>query len=283
MAGPRILLTGADGLLGRALSPALRGAGTLAMPPRAEFDLERPETVRHVIEDFRPTVVVHLAADTRVDRCEEFPEDAFRLNARGTVHVAEAARRAGARVVLLSTDYVFDGATRTAYREYEATNPLSVYGRSKEEAERAVLAIVRDRLIVRSASLFGTGGQSFVSAILERAQRGEPLRVVDDQIQSPTWVGHLAPAVAAAALSDFQGILHLTARGGCTWFEFARAILAASGLSVKCEPISSEKLGRPARRPAYSVLDTRLAEEALSLRIPDWHEGLAAFLDGGAR
>lgn len=275
----RILLTGGTGLLGQALLPGLFAWGEVRAPAQSEVDLNDPATVHKAISEYKPHLLIHLAAQTHVDQCEGAPEETLRVNARGTAHVAIAAAREGARVVLLSTDYVFDGGQRVPYREYQTTAPLNVYGRSKEEAERAVLSVVEDSLVVRSASLFGHGGRNFVNAILERGRRGESLQIVNDQVQSPTWVQHLATAVIRAAVSDMKGILHLTARGGCTWFEFAQAILTRAGLTVSCEPISSARLGRPARRPAYSVLETRLAEETLGVRIPDWHEGLAAYLD----
>lgn len=282
MESRRILLTGASGLLGRFLTVELAPYGEVFRPDLASFDVTNPATIEATIAACRPDLVVHLAAETRVDHCEENPRDAYRINAAGTAALAVHAARAGARLVTMSTDYVFDGEHETPYREYEPTAPLNEYGRSKVEAERATLTIARDALVIRSASLFGAGGRHFAAAVVERARKGEPVRIVDDQIQSPTWVGHLAPAVARAATSEMRGILHLTANGGCTWFEFGRAILAGLGLKVEVKPISSEKLGRPARRPGYSVLDTRLAEASLGIRMPDWHEGLAAYLDGGA-
>jgi len=274
----RIFLTGASGLLGDALLPELRMHGEIHAPGLDEFDLNRPETVHRTIASFRPSLVIHLAADTRVDRCEEHPEDAFRTNVHGTIHVAEAARHAGARVVMMSTDYVFDGEQKAPYREYQKTRALNVYGRSKEEAERALLALAPDRLVVRSSSLYGTAGPSFIAAILERALRGESLEVVDDQVQKPTWVRHLAPALARAALSEVQGILHIAAAGECTWYDLARAVLEGSGLAVPCGPISSERSPRPARRPRYSVLDCRLVTETLGIDLPDWRGGVEGYL-----
>jgi dTDP-4-dehydrorhamnose reductase len=280
MPRPRILLTGATGLLGRALLPELERQGDVVAPGLDALDLERPSTVVAAVQDARPEIIVHLAADTRVDRCEEHPRDAFRVNTEGTIHLAHAARIHGARMIYLSTDYVFDGAQREPYREHEATNPLSVYGKSKREAERALLAILPDRLVIRSSSLFGAGGVNFVDTILKLGRSGAPLRVVEDQIQSPTFAGHLAPAVACAALSRAQGVLHLSGGGSCTWIEFARAILAAAGVDRTCEPIPAEAFGRPAPRPAYSVLDGSLAASLLGLRLPPWQEGLAAYLKG---
>jgi dTDP-4-dehydrorhamnose reductase len=281
MSRPRILLTGASGLLGTALRPELERQGEVVAPGLDAFDLGRPGTVAAIVHETRPEIIVHLAADTRVDRCEEHPRDAFLVNTEGTIHLAHAARRQSSRVVLLSTDYVFDGAARTPYREYEKTNPLSVYGRSKREAERALLAILPDRLVIRSSSLFGAAGANFVDTILKLARSDAPLRVVDDQVQSPTFAGHLAPAIACAALSRAQGILHLSGGGSCTWIEFARAILAAAGVDRACEPVASAAFGRPAPRPAYSVLDGSLAESLLGLRLPAWQEGLLAYMKGG--
>lgn len=279
MTDRRILLTGASGLLGSAVLADLRSWGDVEAPGLDIFDLDRPETVRRFIDEVRPTHIVHLGADARVDHCEEHPEAAMRTNVRGTVHVAEAARRVGARVLLMSTDYVFDGAQGAKFREYQRTHPLNVYGRTKEEAERALLSIATDCVIVRSSSLYGVGGANFVTAILERARRGEALEVVDDQIQSPTWARHLAPALARIAVSDIQGILHVAGGGECSWFAFAQAILEASGTRVPCNPISSERSRRPARRPAYSVLDCGLAADSLGITLPDWRLGLKGHME----
>lgn len=275
----RILLTGASGLLGQRLLHALQEVGPVAAPSLDEFDLLKPGSVDAVFERAKPDLVLHLAAETRVDRCEEHVEEAFLVNASGTERVAEACRAHGARLVLMSTDYVFDGAKGDPYREDDPTAPLSVYGRSKVEAERAALSITPDRLVVRSASLFGHGGHHFVAGVLGQARKGVPLRIVDDQIQSPTFVGHLASALVQAAASELQGVLHLAGRGGCSWYEFALAILARAGLQAACRPISSAELNRPARRPAYSVLDTELAVAKLNIRMPQWREGLEAFFE----
>ena len=280
MAKPRILLTGADGLLGKVLQPALEELGPIVAPSLDDFDLRKPATVREAVEGVRPDIVVHLAAEARVDYCEEHPEESFTINARGTTHLALACRKVGSRLVMMSSDYVFDGSQCTPYREYQPTAPLNVYGKSKEEAERAALTLLPGSLVVRSSSLFGQGGRHFVGSILEAARKGESLRVVDDQIQSPTWVGHLVPALAQVIASDLRGIVHLAAAGSCSWYELARAILDSAGIEAVCEPISSGDYGRPARRPAYSVLSCDFAEEAIGVRLPEWGEGLAVYLGG---
>ncbi|MBD3160783.1 MAG: dTDP-4-dehydrorhamnose reductase [Candidatus Eisenbacteria bacterium] len=278
VSGRRILLTGASGLLGRTIAPLLSSEGRLESPGLERFDLKRVETIHETVAAVRPDLVVHLAAETRVDVCETEPAEAYRVNTLGTIHLAEACRRAGARLVMMSTDYVFDGKSREPYREHQPTAPCNRYGRSKEEAERACRTIVADSLVVRSSSLFGGPGPHFVASIRRAVREGRPLRVVDDQIQSPTWVGHLAPPLARAALGDLHGILHLSAEGECSWFAFARAILEEEGIEAECTPISSRASGRAAPRPAYSVLDGELAL-SFGLELPDWREGLRRHLE----
>ncbi len=281
MPRPRVFLTGASGLLGTAAAPAVEPWADLIAPGLEEFDLARPESIGTAILGSRPHIVIHLAAETRVDWCEEHPEETFLVNVAGTRVLAKACREIGARLLYLSTDYVFDGAKRVPYLEGDPTAPLSVYGRSKEQAEQAVLSTLENRLVVRSASLFGLGRRHFAAAVLAQAREGRTLRIVDDQVQSPTWVGHLAPAIVAAARSDLQGIVHVSASGSCTWLDFALAILARAGVHADVRPISTLELARPARRPAYSVLDLTRAEEALGVRLPHWQEGLDAYIRGG--
>lgn len=281
MARPRVFLTGASGLLGSALSPILETWAEVVAPGLDIFDLGRPETIRSAILESRPQQVVHLAAETRVDWCEDHPDETFRINTGGTACLAEVCREVGARMLYLSTDYVFDGTKRVPYLETDRTAPLSVYGCSKEEAEQAVLSTLEDRLVLRSASLFGAGPRHFAASVLAQARDGRALRIVDDQVQSPTWVGDLAPAISKAVRSDLQGIVHVTASGWCTWYEFAIAIIARARLQVDIQPVSTLALARPARRPAYSVLDLTLAERALGIRMPQWQEGLDAYIREG--
>ena len=212
--------------------------------------------------EYRPSLVLHAAAWTDVDGAED-DEDAARLvNVDGTTNVV----RLGAPVVYYSTDYVFDGRKREPYVESDEPNPLSVYGRTKLEGEREL----REGWIVRSSWLFGWSGRNFVRTMLELGRHRDEVRVVDDQVGCPTYVGHLAGATRQV-LALPQGVWHLAADGECSWREFAEAIFEEAGIGCRVRAISTEELGRPAPRPPYSVLRSERPEAP---RLPDWREGL---------
>jgi len=275
----RILVTGADGQLGHALRPVLEPRHTVQWTDLHQLDVCDPASVRAGVRAAAPEVILHLAAWTDVDRCEAEPEQAFRVNALGTRHVAQAAVEAGARLVFLSTDYVFDGRQERSYREEDAPRPLNVYGRSKLDAEATVQALVAGHRIVRTSGLFGAGERNFPAAILRASARDGRVRVVTDQVCRPTYAGHLAEALGAILTSTANGIVHVASAGATSWFEFARAVLRAAGADPDVvDPISSEALGRPARRPANSVLDTAVYDAASGRPLPHWSEGLADFL-----
>jgi dTDP-4-dehydrorhamnose reductase len=257
-AGRRVLITGAGGQLGRALAELFPDADARS---RDELDVTRPLEL-----GYRPDLVLHAAAWTDVDGAEAEPEEAARVNVEGTRNVVAL----GAPVVYFSTDYVFDGDTRTPYVESGAPNPLSAYGRSKLDGEREI----RDGWIVRSSWLFGWTGRNFVRTMLALAEDRDEVRVVADQRGSPTYVGHLAEATREL-LGRPKGIWHLAADGECTWAEFAAAIFEEAEVSCRVVPISSEDLGRPARRPSYSVLRSDRTDAP---RLPHWREGVRACL-----
>jgi dTDP-4-dehydrorhamnose reductase len=211
--------------------------------------------------------VLHAAAWTDVDGAEDDPQGAAAVNVGGTRHAAEL----GAPLVYYSTDYVFDGEKGAPYVESDAPNPLSAYGRTKLYGEGAA---GERAWVVRSSGLFGPGRSNFVKAMLRLARDRDEVRVVDDQRTAPTYVGHLAEATRALLDRPF-GVWHLAAQGDCTWAEFAAAIFEEAGLDTKVRRISSAELGRPARRPAYSVL--RSEKDAPEL--PHWREGLRAYLE----
>ncbi len=272
-----VLVTGAGGMLAQAVVPALRAAGH-AVAPLVSLDVTRADDVRRAVSDARPHWVFHLAAYTDVDGCEERPEHALLVNGAGAGHVAAAAAEVGAAVLAMSTDYVFAGDDPAPRRETDAVGPLSAYGRSKLAGEEAVRASNAQHAIVRTAWLYGRGGKNFVDTIRARALAGGPLAVVDDQRGAPTWTEDLAGALVGIMEKSLTGTVHATNEGSCTWHEFACEICALAGVNLTVARLSSAELARPARRPAFSVLDTSRLEMVLGRRLPHWRDALARYL-----
>jgi dTDP-4-dehydrorhamnose reductase len=274
----RVLLTGASGMLGTDVARAWSG-DEMRAPSHAEADLSEENALERALGGFVPEVILHCAAYTDVDGCETDPARAERDNVMATRHVAAFAAKAGAHIVHVSTDYVFDGAARSPYPPDAPTNPLSVYGRTKLRAEQAVQESGTEYSIVRTAWLVGAHGKNFVEAVRSRARRGETLEVVDDQRGTPTFTFDLAPALVALARMRPVGIFHVTNQGECTRYEQAQEIVRLEGLPARIVPVSSEKNPRPARRPAYSVLDNSAANAILGKPLPPWRESLARYLE----
>ena len=294
----KVLVTGAGGMLGHTLVPRLEAAGhavtavrhpqdTGPMPAPHAPGLPRetrpiditdcPAMVAAAVET-RPDWVVHLAAWTDVDGCESDADRAFLVNGLGARNAALAAAAAGAPVLAISTDYVFEGATGTPRREYDPVAPLGVYGRSKLAGERAVREVNPRHVLVRTSWLYGRGGKNFVDTILARARAGEPLRVVNDQRGAPTYAGDLADGVLALIERAEFGTYHVTGSGECTWHEFAVAACELAGVAASVAAISSRELSRPASRPAYSVLHNGLFEHVTGRRMPHWRDALQRYL-----
>jgi dTDP-4-dehydrorhamnose reductase len=246
----------------------IRAAGGDAVAlTRAELDVTDRAAVQAAV---RGATVVNCAAYTNVDGAESDSEAAHAVNADGARNVAEAAER----VVYVSTDYVFDGAKAQPYVESDPTGPLQEYGHSKLAGELATAEANEDHLVVRASWLFGAGGRNFVETLLTLGRERDELRVVDDQVGSPTFTGHLAEALVALAAGDRRGLLHVAGGGSCSWFEFARAIFARSDVEAELQPCTTDEFPRPARRPANSVLESERGAPAL----PTWQEGLDAYL-----
>jgi dTDP-4-dehydrorhamnose reductase len=275
----RILITGANGQLGAELMRELAGRADVVGGVRPEFDIAAPDCAARVAS-VGPAWVLHAAAATDVDGCERDPASAMAVNAEGTRRVAEGCRRAQARMLYVSTDFVFDGSKASPYTETDTPAPLSVYGHSKLAGENAVREVAPRWAIVRTAWLFGAHGRNFVKTILDKAAAGETLRVVDDQVGSPTYARDLAAALGRLVRRDLAGVYHLTNGGVCSWYEFAREIIRQSGLDgVRVLPIGSHELGRAARRPAYSALANAAWEAAGEPRLRPWPEALADMLE----
>lgn len=275
----RILITGAGGQLGRELVDAFESSATtpggheVVGLDRAALDVVDGPAVRRVVADTGPDVIVHSAAWTAVDLCEGDPQRAEAINASGTRHVVSAAEQAGARVVYLSTDYVFDGTKAQAYVEDDATSPLSVYGRTKLAGE---VATRPEDAVVRTSWVSGRHGANMVKTILRLAGEHERLAFVDDQRGHPTFADDLAAAIVGLVEGGHAGTFHVTNQGATTWHGFAQAVLAAAGDDpARVDPITTAQMPRPAHRPANSLLENRALVDAGLPLLADFREPLA--------
>jgi dTDP-4-dehydrorhamnose reductase len=271
------MIIGATGLLGKALTGLWPGAELVGTGSR-DLDIRNVSRVRQTVERNRPDWIVLAAAYTDVDGCERNSDLAFAVNRDGAVNVAEAARADEAKLLFLSSDYVFDGTKRVPYEVDDPRNPQSVYGRSKAEAEMRLLEIVPEACILRTSWLFGIGGKCFPDTILKLGASRPTLDVVNDQRGSPTHTIDLARTIVDLCAKDAHGILHATGAGDCTWFEFAREIVTAAGLQTQVRPVSSAEMARPAPRPAYSVLSATSLRN-YGIEMPDWKIALRRYLE----
>jgi dTDP-4-dehydrorhamnose reductase len=271
----RILLTGANGQLGYELQRALMGEDVITAN-QPDYELTAPALTAKIAAT-RPDLVIHAAGYTDVDGCERDPETAFQVNAQGTRRVAEGAAKANARLIYISTDYVYDGKKTEPYTERDPVNPLNVYGRSKLLGEQEALAVCPEMLIIRTSWLYGVYGKNFVKTILQLAGTQPEIRVVNDQRGSPTYARDLAGAIARLIRRDVRGLVHAGGEGNCTWYEFAVAIIQEAGNACKLVPISTAESGRLAVRPSYSVLSTALLRE-YGLGLLPWRAGLQRFI-----
>jgi dTDP-4-dehydrorhamnose reductase len=273
----RVTIFGGSGLLGKALMREWSGDAVIGLNSR-DADIRDANRVQQAVRESRPEWIVLAAAYTDVDGCEKNPELAFAVNRDGAANVAIAAREAGARLLFLSSDYVFDGKKTKPYEVGDARNPQSVYGRSKAEAEMALIELLPECCIVRASWLFGTGGKCFPDTILKLAASRPTLDVVNDQRGCPTYVIDLARAIIRLCRKDARGIVHATNTGDCTWFEFAQEIVESAGLATEVRPVSSAQMARPAPRPAYSVLSAA-SLRPLGIEMPAWRDGLRRYME----
>jgi len=273
----RITLFGATGLLGNAL---MRESATdpIAGLNSKDADIRDPGAIAQALAGTRPDWIILAAAYTDVDGCESNPTLAFAVNRDGAVNVARAAKKIHARLLFLSTDYVFDGTKTTPYETTDKRAPQTVYGKTKAEAELRLAEILPDCCIVRTSWVYGTGGKCFPDTILNLAATRPELNVVNDQRGSPTYTIDLARAILQLCRQNATGIVHVTNAGDCTWYDFAQEIIGAAGLPAAVNPVSSEAFPRPAKRPAYSVLSP-VSREKLGINMPDWHDALARYLE----
>jgi dTDP-4-dehydrorhamnose reductase len=317
----KVLITGSKGMLGRALIRSLDGhdsvqaIGTDLLSEEHKLDITDANQVSGFIKGIMPDIIIHAAAYTDVDGCEQHPERAYAVNAEGTKNIAQAAKDVNAFMIHISTDYVFDGEKTSPYIETDKTSPINIYGESKLLAERAIKDTMDNYLIIRTSWLFGKGGKNFVDSIIQKVEAGEKLTVVDDQKGSPTYTTDLAIAIcklldssalrpqndntcnSKGAINPCHSegvcrrqtteeskhatpkILHVTNSGSCTWYEFAKEILRIKNIeNIKIKPIKSDEISLPAKRPAMSVLDNAEYAKITGKALPPWQDALHRYV-----
>ena len=292
----KILLTGSSGMLGREIYSVFKGnheiIGVDLVEPEASWDpvmqsfcasIIDSEGIKKIFDKTNPELVIHAAAWTDVDGCELDPDNAYKVNTQGTKNVAEIASNNSIPLVFISTDFVFDGEKKQPYTEEDECNPLSVYAKSKREAEEAVIKSASDYRIVRTSWLYGSGGRNFVDAVVKKGRKEKALKVVNDQTGSPTYAKDLAGGLKVLIEKTpvkGPGIYHISNSGSCTWFEYAEKIkeLAPGMEEISIEPVTAEEYNLPAPRPAYSVLDNGKLEKDTGFSLRRWEEALKEYI-----
>lgn len=253
----KILITGSNGMLGHDLIEALKDNHELVLTTSKTLDITDKEQVFDFISQNKPDIVINSAAYTDVDGCEQNQDLAYSVNGEGVKNLALACREADSALVHISTDYVFNGENTRPWVEDDETGPISVYGKSKLEGEKAICEILDKYFILRTAWLYGVNGRNFPKTMLELAENHSKITVVYDEVGTPTYTLDLAQAISKLIETDCYGIYHLTNSGSCSWCEFARYIFEIAGADVEVVPVTADEFARPAPRPSYSVLENR--------------------------
>lgn len=274
----KILITGANGQLGNELRNLLEAEmpGITLYTDRDELDLTDAKAVEAYVLDNDVTHIVNCAAYTAVDRAEEEKRECALINTDAVKNLAMAADANGAKIIHISTDYVFDGTNHRPYRESDKVNPISQYGTTKRKGETALLALAPDSIIIRTAWLYSSYGRNFVKTMLHLADTQKEVRVICDQIGTPTYARDLARAIIKVLQSHqwVAGIYHFTNEGAASWYDFAHAIFRIAGKKVNLIPIPTEDYPTPATRPAYSILDRSCIKATYGVEIPHWEDSL---------
>lgn len=270
----RILITGSTGQLGRELIKVLNEE-ELITPTHEKIDIRDPSIIKTIIE-LEPEIIIHTAAYTDVDGCEINSQLAWETNSNGTKYMAKAAAEVQATLFYISTDYVFDGTKKEAYLESDRPNPLNIYGKSKLSGENFVQEICPKFFIIRTSWLYSNSGKNFVNTILDLAKVKKEIKVVNDQIGSPTSAKDLAYIIKRLISSESYGIYHASGEGECSWYDFARQIIKIAGYDTKVIPISTSEIARPANRPHYSALGNSKLRD-LSIAMRTWEVALSEF------
>ncbi len=281
----KVLLIGANGQLGSDLFKVFREAGDTVIPvTHAQVDVCSRDRVDEIMAQAKPDLVVSTAAFHKVEECEEKPAEAFQVNGTGAMNLAVACQRSGAVLANFSTDYVFDGKKDGAYEETDLPSPLNVYGVSKVVGEYLIAAYNQRHFIIRTCGLYGVAGSrgrggNFVETMIKKAMAGDTIRVVDDQVLTPTYTVDLAEATRKLILTGNYGLYHITSEGQCSWYEFAKHIFECAGIEAKLLPVKSAEFASPVKRPANSVL-SKSKLRALGVSIPHWKDALPKYLQG---
>ena len=276
----KIIVTGCNGQLGRAINQEYEGSTEFRMVNTDvdELDITNIDSVMEFVRDVNPYAIINCAAHTNVDACEEQWDSAYRINAIGPRNLAIAARETGAKIVHVSTDYVFSGDGSRPYVEFDATNPNSAYGTTKLAGEQFVKEFADNYFIIRTAWLYGDG-KNFAKTMLRLAETNEKVRVVGDQFGTPTSARELARAIKHLVPTENYGLFHGTCEGSCSWAEFAAEIFKMAGLDTEVEAITSAEYSAKANRPAYSVLDNYMLRLTSDYRFADWQDALAEYME----
>jgi dTDP-4-dehydrorhamnose reductase len=275
----KVVITGAGGMLGQALQKQLAKKHKVTALSRETLDITKYNQVKDCLQTQRPDVVINAAAFTDVDGCELEQDKAFLVNAAGPRNIAIVCNELNASMVQISTDYVFDGKGKQPYGEFDRTEPVSVYGKSKLAGEELVKALTNKFYIVRTAWLFGEGGNNFVKTMLRLATERDSLTVVDDQIGIPTYTQDLAMAIGRLIATDYFGVYHVTNSNPCSWYDFAKEIFKQSGANTMVRAMKSTELNRPAPRPSFSVLDNRFWRLAGFPELRNYQDALRDYLN----
>ncbi|MEH7493684.1 dTDP-4-dehydrorhamnose reductase [Neobacillus niacini] len=275
----KVVVTGAAGQLGQDVLLELDRKNHQAFgADRQQLDITNEEDVLAFISEVKPDVILHCAAYTNVDAAEENEEAAYQVNAAGTEYLAKAAKQTGAKMMYISTDYVFDGTASKPYEVDEPTKPLGAYGRTKLAGEQLLQKHLDEFFIVRTAWVFGIHGNNFVKTMIRLGKERGEVGVVHDQVGSPTYTVDLAQFMVELMETDKYGIYHATNSGVCSWYEFAVEIFKQADMNVTVNPLTSDQFPRPAARPKYSVLSKKMIEQQGLKPLRDWKEALVAYL-----
>ena len=274
-----IIVTGCNGQLGRAVNEYYKNAADISFVNTdvAELDITDIDAVMKLAREVNPYAIINCAAHTAVDACESQYEKAFAINAIGARNLAIASRETGAKLVHISTDYVFDGKGTRPYVETDPTNPMGAYGSTKLAGEEFVKAFADRWFILRTAWLYGDG-KNFAKTMLRLSETHDEVRVVGDQFGSPTSTVELTKAIDALLFTENYGLFHATCEGSCCWADFAKEVFRLAGKDTRVEAITTEEYGAPAPRPAYSVLDNRMFRLTTDFTFADWHDAIAAYM-----